>query len=96
MMNKERREFRKAARTALRQAVRKDTIGRLQRGIILLKMRDDDVVDEMADMCLAQAVECGLVSESQVGGNIDWVGLGENIDWEKLVEFILMIIPMFL
>jgi len=96
MMNKERREFRKAARTALRQAVRKDTIGRLQRGIILLKMRDDDVVDEMADMCLAQAVECGLVSESQVGGNIGWVGLGENIDWEKLAEFILMIIPMFL
>lgn len=96
MSNKERRSFRRAARVAMRRAVREGTMTRLQRGRLFLKMRSDDVVEEMADVCLAQAIECKVMEASDVAGDVNWVGIGENIDWEKLAEFIMTILPMFL
>lgn len=96
MKKQERREFRRAARAALRKAAGNGLITRLQRGRLLLKMRDNATVDEMADVCLAQAVECALLSEKAAGKRVKWAALGENIDWDKLTEFILKIISMFL
>ncbi len=95
---RERRGFRRAVRRAARRAVREGTITRLQRGQVLLNMQSDDVADEMADVCLAAAVECRLVSVAEVDASaeINWVKVGEGIDWEKLVEFIMKILPMFL
>jgi len=97
MNAKERRDFRRAARVAMRRAVREGTMTRLQRGRMFLKMRSNDVVEEMADVCLAQAIECKVLEASDAGGgDVNWVGIGENIDWEKLAEFIMTILPMFL
>jgi len=96
MDNKERREFRREARRVARQAVREGTITRLQRGQFLLELRDDEAIDEMADVCLAQAVKCGVIAPDAVNaGAVNWPGFGENIDWKKLAEFIKEIIAMF-
>ena len=94
MEKKERREFRREARRVARRAVRQGTITRLQRGQFLLELRDDETADEMADVCLAQAVKCGVVNPDAPAG-MRWPGFGENIDWPKLAEFIKSIIAMF-
>jgi len=97
MTRSEMRSFRRAARNAGRQAVKDGTITRLQRGRFLLKLRDDEFAEELADTCLAQAVECKVLTETDAAtGEVDWVGIGENIDWKKLGEWIKEVIQMFL
>ena len=97
MEKKERREFRRSARRAARRAVREGTMTRLDRGRLLLKMRSDDAVDEMADVCMAQALECKVLSEEQaVSGDVDWQAVGEGVNWPKLAEFLMKILPMFI
>lgn len=97
MKKKELRRFRKAAGRAARRARRQGIITKDEREKFLVLLLDSDEIESMAAVCAAQAVKCGLLTNEQVAaGNIKWVGFGENIDWEKLVEFILMIIPMFL
>lgn len=96
MKKRERRQFRKAAKKAARQAVGDGTITRVQRGGFLRKLHDDDCCDEMADVCLDQAVRCGLIKPSAAASGVDWAGFGENIDWPKFAEFIKSIITMFI
>ena len=98
MTDREKREFKRAARQAARKAVRQGTISRLQRGQFILKLRDDETVEEMADVCLAQAVECKLITQAEAAGDgVDWTGVGEGRDWAKFAEFIItVIIPLFI
>ncbi len=97
MKKRERKRFKRATRKAARQAVADGTITGLQRGQVLLKLRNDEDCDEMADVCLAQAVACGLITpKAAERGNVDWPGFGENIDWPKFAEFIKSIITMFI
>ncbi len=98
MTDRERREFKLAARKAAREAVRKGTISRLQRGQFVKQLRDDETVEEMADVCLAQAVECKLIAHAAAAGDgVDWAGVGEGRDWAKFAEFIItVIIPLFI
>ncbi len=98
MLDRERRSFRRAARRALKEGIRKGTVTRFERGKLLLAMNNDDTADEMMDVCLAQCVECKIIDGDMVeehDGN--WVGIGENIDWKKLADFIItVILPMFI
>ena len=97
MKNRERRQFRRAAKTAARRAVKDKTITRVQRGAFVRKLHDDNACDEMADVCLDQAVKCGLITpKAAAKGDHDWPGFGENIDWPKFAAFIKSIITMFI
>ena len=97
MTKREMRSFRRAARVAARRGVRRGDITRLEQGKLLLELRSDKKVKEMAAACAARAVKCGVLTEDQVANeDILWVNIGENIDWKKLAEFILTILPMFI
>jgi len=97
MSKRELRSFRKAARAAARRARREGQITRLERGKFLLKLLSADACEEMADMCVAQAVECKVLTAAQATeGGHDWVAVGEGMDWEKFLEFFMMILPLLL
>jgi len=97
MSNKELRSFRRAARKAARRSVRNGDMTRRERGKFLLRLRDDDNVEEMADIATEQAVVCGVFNEVQAeAGEHDWVKVGEGIDWVKLSEFFMKILPLLL
>jgi len=97
MKKRERRQFRKAAKKAARRSVGDGTITRVQRGGFLRKLSDDDTCDEMADVCLDQAVTCGLITPAAASaGDADWARFGEDVDWKKFGEFIKSIITMFI
>lgn len=97
MNKRELRRFRKAAGRAFNRAYRRDMISKAERRTLLVKLLDDEQVEDMAAVCAAQAVKSGVLSADKVkAGDIKWVGIGENIDWEQCFEFFLKILPMFL
>jgi len=58
---------------------------------------DDETAEEMADVCLAQAVECKVFTQAQAAGDdVDWAGALKDIDWAKLAQFIMPFILMFI
>ena len=98
MTIKEKILFRLAARIAASRALDAGKITRRQRGRFVRSLYAKGVVEEMADVCLDESVERGIMTAAQADSdeNVDWVGLGENIDWECLSKFILTILPMFI
>ena len=63
-----------------------------------MKLRDPDEVEDMASVCLAEAVRTKAISVevAESDEDVDWVGLGENIDWQCLADFFIKILPLFL
>ena len=90
--------FKMAARGSSRRLLRQKKITRVQHGQLLMKLRDPEAVEELENMCRAQAVECGVMSLDEANSSepADWVGFGENIDWKKLSEFFMKILPLIL
>ena len=90
--------FKLAARLSSRRLFHKGKITRVQHGQLLMKLRDPEAVEELENMCRAQAVECKVMSleEANSGKEVDWVGFGENIDWKKLADFFMKILPLIL
>ncbi len=93
MTRNERKEFRTVAREAMRRLRAEKKITWLQRGRGLIALLSDKNVEEAADMCAAQAVACGLARDY---GEVNLSKIVGEIDIEKLMEFFLMILPMFL
>ncbi len=97
MNQRELRRFRKATGRTMRKARRKGELSKADQKTILVRMLDDEQVELMAETCKAQAIKCGIIStERAARGDIKWVGIFENIDFAKLMEFFMMILPMFL
>ena len=101
MTRDERRKFRKEFRTAAYQALERlheaGEITRIQYGWAALRLINGRKVDRAASLCLERAVKCGLVESSETNpSNVMWSQLVREIDIEKLMEFFLMILPMFL
>ena len=97
MTRTERKDFRRAARDVLSTARDEGKITRLQRGRLLIVLLSNKKVDEAADLCLAQAVVCGLVSSLDAEGReVAWTAVVGEIDIEKLMQFLMLILPMFI
>ncbi len=97
MTRNERQDFRRAARTAIGKARAEGKITRLQRGKLFIVLLSNAKVDEAADACLAQAVACGVVSALDAEGReVSWTALVGEIDIEKIMQFLMLILPMFI
>ena len=97
MTRSERQDFRKAARDVIGKARGEGKITRLQRGRLLFALLSNKNVDEAADLCLAQAVACGVMSSTDAESReVVWSAIVGEIDIEKIVQFLMMILPMFL
>jgi len=93
----ERQDFRRAARDVISKARAEGKITRLQRGRLFIVLLSNRKVDEAADACLAQAVTCGVVSGADAAdGDIAWSAVVGEIDIEKLMQFLMLILPMFI
>ncbi len=98
MTKDERKDFRRAARQTIRKARKGGRITRLQRGRLLIALLSDQNVDDAADLCVAKAVECGVITEQDIasGREISWTKVEADIDIEKIMQFLMLILPMFI
>jgi len=97
MTRTERQDFRRAARDVIGKARDEGKLTRLQRGRLLIVLLSNRKVDEAADACLAQAVSCGVLSNADVANReVSWPAVVGEIDIEKLMQFLMMILPMFI
>jgi len=97
MTRDERQDFRRAVRDVIAKARDRGKITRIQRGRLLIALLRNKNVDEAADLCLAQAIACGVVGSADAeGGEVSWPTIVGEIDIEKLMQFLMMILPMFL
>ena len=97
MTRNERRDFRKAARDVIGKARGEGKITRLQRGRLLIALLNNKNVEEAADLCLAQAVACGVMSSLDAEGReVAWPAVVGEIDIEKIMQYLMLILPMFI